>query len=90
MFEFSTKYGVTKADLDETWGKFFLQASQSFLYSSRTSETTRNPLKPTLYVLEKTLTCFFGTGTSASKPLEPARGRKFHIESEFYFQISDC
>ena len=49
----NTERGVSKADLDESWGKIFLQASRSFLYSSGTSETTRNHKKTTFYFLYK-------------------------------------
>ena len=34
-------WGMASSDLDETWGKFLLQASRSFLYGSGTSE--KNP-----------------------------------------------
>ena len=36
-------WGEASSDLDETWAKFFPQASRSFLYSSGALETTRNP-----------------------------------------------
>ena len=43
FYFFSKCSPVTSVDLDGTWGKFFLWTSRSFLYSSGTSETTRNP-----------------------------------------------
>ena len=50
---FLSEYGKVSSDLYEAGGKFFLQASRSFLYSSGTLETTRNHKKPTLYFLYK-------------------------------------
>ena len=44
-------WGEVASDLDDIWRKFFLQASRSFLYSSGTLDTTRNPQTPTFYFL---------------------------------------
>ena len=54
-FCFLNVWGEVASDLDETWWKFFLQACRSFLYSSGTSETTRNMFKNHVHSLQHSL-----------------------------------